>query len=169
MPLEGVILAKMHRYGESLDCLEEIKSIDPNYSGIDRLRTTILRLRSKEPEQQSIVLPPLEDVENVESERVDVESRSLDNDDKIPEMIEKILSVKARTFTLENVHFALVAMLGCDYKREDVQKVLDILATPPLSILKKDGEMYTFTTDADTIMSRIELLEKVAERGRATA
>ncbi|MCK4457438.1 MAG: hypothetical protein KAW39_06835 [Thermoplasmata archaeon] len=121
----------------------------------------------------------MEDIENMESGRMesgrmesgrmDTESKSLDNGDRIPEIIEKVLSLKAKTFTAENVHFALVAVLGCDYEREDVERALDILATPPLSILKRDGETYAFTTDSDTIMSRMELLEKVIGRGRATA
>ena len=165
---KGVVLAKMHRYEESLGCLDEIISMNPSYPGIHRLRTTVLRLMSKEAGEPSIAPPSLEDIENMESGRMDTESKSLDNGDKIPEIIEKILSLKAKTFTAENVHFALVAVLGCDYEREDVERALDILATPPLSILKRDGETYAFTTDSDTIMSRMELLEKVIERGRAT-
>lgn len=169
---KGVVLAKMHRYEESLGCLEEIISMNPSYPGIHRLRATVLRLMSKEAGEPSIAPPSLEDmedIENMESGRMDAESKSLDNGDKIPEIIEKILSLKAKTFTAENVHFALVAVLGCDYEREDVERALDILATPPLSILKRDGETYAFTTDSDTIMSRMELLEKVIGRGRATA
>ena len=169
---KGVVLAKMHRYEESLGCLEEIISMNPSYPGIHRLRATVLRLMSKEAGEPSIAPPSLEDmedIENMESGRMDAESKSLDNGDKIPEIIEKILSLKAKTFTAENVHFALVAVLGCDYEREDVERALDILATPPLSILKRDGETYAFTTDSDTIMSRMELLEKVMGRGRATA
>lgn len=169
---KGVALAKMHRYEESLGCLDEIISMNPSYPGIHRLRATVLRLMSKEAGEPSIAPPSLEDmedIENMESGRMDTESKSLDNGDRIPEIIEKVLSLKAKTFTAENVHFALVAVLGCDYEREDVERALDILATPPLSILKRDGETYAFTTDSDTIMSRMELLEKVIGRGRATA
>ena len=166
---KGVVLAKMHRYEESLGCLEEIISINPSYPGIRRLRATISKMMSKEAEQPSTVPPSAEELENVESREIDVEGESPDNGDRIPEIIEKILSLKAKTFTVENVHFALVAVLGCDYEREDVERALDILATPPLSILKRDGETYAFTTDSDTIISRMELLEKVVKRGRATA
>ncbi|MFQ6127540.1 MAG: hypothetical protein ACE5QW_01360 [Thermoplasmata archaeon] len=117
---------------------------------------------SQEAEQPSWVPPSARDLENVESKETDTESKSTD-DDRISEIVAKILSFKTKTFTAENVHFALAAVMGCNYKLEEVEKAMDVLATPPLSILEKDNGKYSFTTDRKTIMSSIKLLEKAME------
>ncbi|MFQ6106456.1 MAG: tetratricopeptide repeat protein [Thermoplasmata archaeon] len=166
---KGVVFAKIHRYEESLRCLEEVISINPDYPGIHRLKATVVRLMSKETDTPTTEPALLGDIEDMESERKGMEDGSLENGDRIPEIVERILSLKTRTFTAENLHFALVAVMGFDYEREEVEKSLEILSTPPLRILEKDGERYTFTTDAKTILSRMELLERVARKSRAMA
>jgi len=61
---KAVVLAKMQKFEDSIDCLDKVISIDPEYPAVDRLKMTVLRMmREGEPGQPSSkeveIIPPL--------------------------------------------------------------------------------------------------------------